>query len=332
MNYVEVYIQEVTRRLPEKSREDIAMELRSTIEDSLPDNYSEVDVKRVLGNLGSPAALASGYRDRPMYLIGPRYYDVYVTLLKMILPIAFVISFISVIAQYIIGLQGNETILNEVIDLVGVGIARVLDVGMQTFFWLTIVFAVMERTDKGKDGKPMSTSLKKWTPDDLKSVPLIPVKKAITGWEVFWTFFWIASWATFYFYADHLIGIYRGGSGELDFVTPAFQQDVLLSYWPLIVLMIGLEVAFALYKLIQGRWTGNMAKFNIVIQVIATIVLIVILTNPNIFNENFLSFMADAFSVTPAQFGTGLTSGAILIFISGAAYNIYDGFRKNKAL
>lgn len=332
MNYIEVYIQEVTRRLPEKSREDIAMELRSTIEDSLPDEYSEEDVKRVLVNLGSPAALASGYRDRPMYLIGPRYYDVYVSLLKMILPIAFIISFISVIAQYFIGLQGNETILNEVIDLIGVGIARVLDVGMQTFFWVTIVFAVMERTDKGKDGNPLSASKKKWTPDDLKNIPIAPPKKAITRREVFSSLMWTASWATFYFYADHLVGIYRGGGGELEFVTPAFQQDVLIHYWPFIVLMVGLEVAFALYKLIQGRWTGNMAKLNIVIQVVATIVLIVILTNPNIFNENFLSFMADTFSVTPTQFGTGLTSGAILIFIFGAAYNVYDGFRKIKAL
>lgn len=32
MNLIEVYIQEVIRRLPEKSREDIALELRSTIE------------------------------------------------------------------------------------------------------------------------------------------------------------------------------------------------------------------------------------------------------------------------------------------------------------
>lgn len=50
MNLIEVYIQEVTRRLPEKSREDIALELRSTIEDMLPDadDYNEEDVKLVL--------------------------------------------------------------------------------------------------------------------------------------------------------------------------------------------------------------------------------------------------------------------------------------------
>lgn len=48
----------------------------------LPDNYNEDDEKRVLEKLGSPVSLANGYLDRPMHLIGPRYFDVYLTLLK----------------------------------------------------------------------------------------------------------------------------------------------------------------------------------------------------------------------------------------------------------
>ena len=35
----------------------------------------------------TPVSLANGYLDRPMHLIGPRYFDVYTTLLKMIIPI-----------------------------------------------------------------------------------------------------------------------------------------------------------------------------------------------------------------------------------------------------
>ena len=80
MKLIEIYIQEVTRRLPEKMRKDIALELRSTIEDMLLGNDSEEDVKRVLNQLGNPAVLANGYKDQPMHLIGPRYFDVYVSL------------------------------------------------------------------------------------------------------------------------------------------------------------------------------------------------------------------------------------------------------------
>lgn len=53
MNLIDVYIQEVTRRLPEKGRDDIALELWSTIEDMLPENYSDKGVKEVLKNLGN---------------------------------------------------------------------------------------------------------------------------------------------------------------------------------------------------------------------------------------------------------------------------------------
>ncbi len=45
MNLIDIYVQEVTRRLPEKNRKDIALELQSTIEDMLPDDYNEEDVK-----------------------------------------------------------------------------------------------------------------------------------------------------------------------------------------------------------------------------------------------------------------------------------------------
>lgn len=108
MKLIEIYIQEVTRRLPEKLRADIALELRSTIEDMLPDHYNEQDVKEVLNQLGSPVVLANGYKDQPMHLIGPRYFDVYMSLLKMIVPIATVIACITIITQYFIDYNGEE--------------------------------------------------------------------------------------------------------------------------------------------------------------------------------------------------------------------------------
>ena len=92
MDLIDIYIQEVTRRLPEKNRADIALELRSTIEDMLPDEYGENEVKIVLEKLGNPVVLASQYQNRPMYLIGPAYFTVYMSLLKMIIPIAAILK------------------------------------------------------------------------------------------------------------------------------------------------------------------------------------------------------------------------------------------------
>jgi len=94
----------------------------------------------------------------------------------MILPIAAVISLISIIAEYFIGYGGEEAKINVVLRLLGEGTWRIIEVGIQVFFWLTIVFAILERTDKGKDEQPLTASLKKWTPDDLKNIPYIPKK------------------------------------------------------------------------------------------------------------------------------------------------------------
>src|SRR5690606_39352035 len=110
MNLIDLYIGEVTRRLPEKNRQDIALELRSAIEDMLPEDPSEQDVKEVLAEMGNPAVLASGYRDKPMHLIGPRYFDLYISLLKLILPIAITVTLIVVIVVAIFTNSGETTI------------------------------------------------------------------------------------------------------------------------------------------------------------------------------------------------------------------------------
>ncbi|MEH7386822.1 hypothetical protein V7147_15635 [Bacillus sp. JJ1521] len=328
MTLIDIYIQEVTRRLPEKMRDDIALELRSTIEDMLPDEYSEEEVKIVLEKLGSPVKLASNYRERPMHLIGPRYFDVYVSLLKMIIPIAAVVALIAMFAEYFIGYQGEEAIINVVLDLLGFGIWKIVDVSIQTFFWFTLVFAIIERTDKGKDDQPLTTSLKKWTPDDLKNIVYIPKKKAISKIEVFGALLWTAIWVTLYFYANQILGVYESGKDGLEFVTPALNQDVLLTFWPIVLVVIGLEIALALYKLIKGQWTNRIVIFNTVLQVFSTIVFIIIFLNPNILNQNFILYMTDLFGINDNQFNTWVIATVLVSFIVSAAINIVDGIRK----
>ncbi|SFD32725.1 hypothetical protein SAMN04488168_13241 [Bacillus sp. 491mf] len=328
MNLIEIYIQEVTRRLPEKNREDIALELRSTIEDMLPDDYSEEDVKAVLAKLGNPVTMANGYRDWPMHLIGPHYFEGYVTLLKMILPIAAVISLISVIAEHFIGYGGDQAVINTVFSLIGKGIGGIIEVGIHVFFWLTLVFAILERVDKGKDGEPLTASFKKWTPDDLKNTPNIPKKKAITKGEVFGSLMWTAIWSTLYFYTSHLVGIYERGRDGLELVTLTFNQKVLLGYWPIVLVVICFEVALALYKLIQGQWTKGIAICNTALQLISTIVFTVIVINPNVITKDYITYMANLCNITANQFETWVVGGGIFIFILFAAISVFDGFRK----
>ncbi|HDR7794682.1 TPA: hypothetical protein QCY19_003330 [Bacillus luti] len=328
MNLIEVYIQEVAKRLPEKNRDDIVLELRSTIEDMLPDDYNEYDVKSVLTKLGSPVSLANGYMDRPMHLIGPRYFDVYMTLLKMIIPIAAVIALIAMVAENFISYTGDQAVLNVILQLIGKGIGEIFEVALHVFFWLTLVFAILERTDKDKNTEPLTTSLKKWTPDDLKNISYVPKKKAISKFEVFGGLMWTAVWATLYFYANHLVGVYNGTEKGLEFVAPTFNQDVLLQYWPLVVIMVIFEVSMSLYKLVQGQWTKRLAIVNTILQVTGTIVFIIIVINPHVFNEGFITYVANVFTISTEEFKKWLIGGGSLIYMLSAILNIFDGFKK----
>lgn len=326
MSLIDVYIHEVTRRLPEKSREDIALELQSTIEDMLPDNYTEQDVESVLSTLGSPVTLANGYRDRPMHLIGPRYFDMYVCMLKMIIPIAVTISFIVLMATKIFTYGGEASVITIIINIITEGILNILYVGSQAFFWITLTFAIADRVDKGKSQTPLTTSLKEWTIEDLKSIPFIPKEKAISSIEVFGSLLWTAIWATVYFNANNLLGIYERGPM---LVTPTFNQEILLTFWPFIITVIGFEVGLAIYKWFIGKWTQKLALINTLYHIVSSAVFIVVLCHPDLFNALFLEQLTKLIGIT-FDLKTAIVLGSIIIFIVFAVIEVYQGFRKAK--
>ncbi|MBD8026579.1 hypothetical protein H9636_07915 [Ureibacillus sp. Re31] len=327
MNLIDVYIHEVTRRLPEKSREDIGLELKSSIEDMLPEGHSEKDIKQVLDQLGNPATLASNYSDRPMHLIGPKYFDLYISFLKMIVPIAAVIALISVAATQFLAFERGDTVLNVALDIFVLSIWRIIEVFIQVFFWLTVMFAIVERVDGIKDNQPRTMSLNKWTSDDLKNIVYIPKKRAISKRYIFVSLLWTAIWATFYFFASHLVGVYEKTDEGLTFIMPSLNQDVLNSFSSLVVIVIGAEIALALYQLFKGQWTKKVAMLNVLREVIGSIVLIIVIIHPNLFNPDFLTYLADNFTISSEDVRKFIIM-AVMLFPIFSIWNCVDGFRK----
>lgn len=327
MHLIDIYIQEVTRRLPEKNREDIALELRSTIEDMLPEDYTEKEVKEALKDLGNPALLASGYADRPMHLIGPRYFDMYMTLLKMIIPIVAIVVLIVVITENILTYSGEEAILGTILSIMGHSIWGMISSSIQTFFWITIVFAILERTDTSKEKSPLTPNWKEWTPDDLKSIPHIRKEKKISKVEVFGGLLWIAIFVAVYFNASHLIGVYEKIEGKLQFIIPTFNQEVLHSYWFIVLVAIVIEVILVLYKFVTSQWTHKVAILNTVRQVVSIIVLIIIFNNNSLVNVEFYAYLEDLFHFT-FELQSPVKLGVILICVVFAVIDVVQGFRK----
>lgn len=331
MDLIELYIQEVVRRLPEKNREDIAMELRSTIEDMLPDDYGEEEVKQALTKLGDPAVLASEYKDQPMYLIGPRYYPYYIQLLKIILPIVAAVTLISLIADQLLSYSGDPVNVTNLTSLVSKAVWGTVEAGVQSAFWITLVVIIMERSGSGGVASAKGNR-KEWTPDDLKNVRYIPKEKVIPKKEVFYGLLWTAIFGCVYFNAERLFGLYENGGTGVKLTAPVFNQDVLLSYWPSIVLILALGVALGVYKWIAGKWNFPIAILNAATHGVTLVVLAEMLSHPQLFSQVFLRKMEDIFGLTGLSDGS-LSSHSffwvvVIAFLIGAVIDAYQGFRK----
>lgn len=336
MKLIELYIQEVTRRLPEKMRADIALELRSTIEDSLPDHFSEDDVKQVLEQFGNPASLAAQYKDQPMHLIGPKFYDIYKTILKIVLLAAPFAALIGFFIGEIEAVAKSDTFLLFIVSSLGEGIWIALSTAIQAFFWVTIIFIILERTIAPTVQTPLTWSGKQWSPADLENIAFLPSHKVIKKGEILFGFAWTIIWAVLYFNATHLIGVYESTPEQegLQYKLPVFDHDVLRSYWPIVVFFIIAELLFTAYKARTRIWTYKLAISNVIFQLASAIFLLMIMSNPNLFNPEFIAYMANIFESpidTADLIMTRITYGIILTVIIISIVDTITGFLKAKS-
>ncbi|MCZ2257899.1 hypothetical protein [Sporosarcina sp. G11-34] len=336
MKLIDLYIQEVTRRLPKKMRKDIALELRSTIEDMLPYIYSENDVKQELEKLGDPISLAAQYKDEPMHLIGPKFYDMYKSVLKMVLLIASVVTIIFFLLEKVESLTGNEVLPLFIVSIFGEAIWVVIDTAIQSFFWVTIVFIILERTIAPTIHTPLTLSGEKWTPSDLEKISYLPHYKAIKKNEIFFSFLWTVILVTLYFNSTRLIGIYESSNDQqgLQFKLPVFDNDILISYWPLVVFYIVLDLLLTIYKMKTKMSTYKLAISNTIVHLAGTISLLIIVNTPGILNIDFLTYMASIFDQSFEHtriLMTRITWGIVVSLVAISMIDIITSFLKARA-
>jgi hypothetical protein len=332
MSLIDTYIYEVTRRLPEKNRQDIAMELQSTIEDMLPEDYTEEHVMEQLEKLGNPAVLAASYRDTPNYLIGPKVYDAYIHTTKLIIPWAILATILAHVVESIVLFTGEQSILHIMIETLTNIIPSIIGTLIQLFFWVTIVFIVIERVGLSKTDLPLTKNGVSWSPKDLKDIVIIPKKKLISKGENIFGFIWTVLWILIYFNADHLVGIYHSISGDgLQFIMPLFNQDVLLSYWPLIILFSALELSLLFYKFKIGKWTYPLAWANAIIHSASIIVFLIFVGNQNLYNPEVLPYFTELIETNAHSIENTLNWiwwSMVITLVITVAIEVNDSFRK----
>jgi hypothetical protein len=177
---------------------------------------------------------------------------------------------------------------------------------IHVFFWITIVFVAIERFA----GTKVSES---WKPEDLY-MTAIPVKKQIAKSEVFFSLLWTVLWVAVLLNS----GWYRNNNGSEVFYS-LFNKEELMIYMPAIVGVVVVEIGLAIYKLVKAQWTKMLVVLNGVYHIFVAILLCLMVSNPNLFNQQFIEVFLDM----------GVDSSNWLTIIWGTVgltiiYSLYD--------
>jgi len=268
------YVWAATRSVPDSQRTDLERELRERIGDAtdalVETGRAPGDAERMaLVELGDPAALAASYVDRPLQLIGPRYYLTWWRLIKMLYSVVLPIAVAAVaFAQVLSGADVGEVIGSAI----GVGISIAVHLG----FWTTLAFAVLERSPgKGADLV--------WTPDLLPPLPELsrPGRRSeLIGSLVFLGIFAVVIvWQQFGLpWVDALEAI------------PLLDPDLWTFWIPYFLVLIVLEMLFAIAIYAWG-WNWWLAAANLVLNVAFTVPAVWLFTTGQLINPEALEAM-----------------------------------------
>ncbi|MFC4017859.1 permease prefix domain 1-containing protein [Micromonospora sp. GCM10011542] len=232
------YLAATLRSVPTQRREELATELRASIEDMIDDRTgggqdASAAERDVLTELGDPARLAARYADRQLHLIGPTYYLIWQRLLILLL--SFVPAIVGTVVAVIDAAGGKG------FGAIGTGIATALQVAVQIAFWVTLVFAIIERVQPHVD-------VPDWTVEQLPDAPVHrDVSLADTIASVAMLLLTIA-----YLPFQHYRSWIRDDAGDhLPLIDPALWS----SWLPVLIAVLLAGVVFELVKYRVGHWT-----------------------------------------------------------------------------
>ncbi|MBN9178033.1 MAG: hypothetical protein J0I43_11805 [Microbacterium sp.] len=303
------YIDAVIRTLPERQRADVAQELGAAIADQLDARIesgepADAAERRVLIDLGDPDRLAAGYADRPLHLIGPRSYLAWKRLLVLLLWIVPACAAVGVGTAELISGAG-------VGELIGAIVPVVISVIVHVCFWVTLVFAVIERTGHQLlDTTP-------WTPDSLPDVRVSGARLSdLVGGLVFLALL-----------AGALVWDLLRGFAFVDGAWIPFLNPALWPGWVVVlVVLILVEVALTTSAFRVGRWTMPLAAMNAALAVVSASVLLWLLGGGMLVNPALIDLAISSGADADLTRVLGAIVAVSIVCVS--LWDIVDGFRK----
>ncbi len=263
MQLIESYLHEVGRYLPDDQRDDILVELRSSLEEEVRE-YAGTDepgrnqIETVLNKSGHPINVASAYKEQ-RYLIGPELYPAFIETLSTI----FTVSLIAVVSLQLLTwvTQGWAT-----------GIWGFAENLVRLSLWLVAItvisFATLEyygeRLGWYDNWKASSLSLKPAASFDRGDI--------MTN---------IVSEGVFLLWWNSVLVIQNWIPGLADKFTVSLSEVWAPLFWP-INLIVGAWFVLHAFTLLKRRWTRPTLLGEIVLGALAFTVCIYLVSQPNL--------------------------------------------------
>jgi hypothetical protein len=303
----ERYIGATIRSLPPTAQDDVRAELEASIADAVEARLEQGETpaeaeRAVLTELGDPGILAASYADRPLHLIGPRFYLAWWRLLKLLLIIVPVcvlggVALGQVIAQAPVG------------EVIGSSIAASLSSIVHIAFWTTLVFFILERTNS-------ESSLPEWDVDQLPETPEQGAGRA----EVIAALVFLGAAVGAVFW-DSMLGFFPTGGDPIAILHPGLWP------WGIAVLfaLIVAEVLLAIAIYARGRWTTALAVVNTVLAVAFLSWALTLLVRGDLINPAFIEFVGGDVTAEAWRI-VGIVTGFCIVAFP--IWDIVDGWIK----
>jgi hypothetical protein len=300
---IERYIYDVTRRLPEASREEVTKELNANIGDMLPENPTDVDIEKVLVELGDPRLLANEYRGEKRHLVAPEWMDDYLEALRITL---IVFGAIALVFGLLDSLKAPEAtgLFLTILEVMGEVVARVFASLCKGFALITLIFAGITAWSK-KGGKDA------W---GIKCLPPLPEKQKIKFSrggviaELVVTLIFGIIWIYVLLNNATTIGWYEDGNGW-HMLAPLFTDSVITPLIPLFILSLGFSLGSILTKLLVGHWNFLVAGIHTLEEIFSIIVMFVFIGQEGLFSAEFVELAATQLGQNSGEFLSALVSG-----------------------
>lgn len=304
-NYIERYIYDVTRRLPQEMQEDVKNELSSNIYDMLPNDPSEDDIDKVLHEIGSPRVIANNYKESKNYVISPLYYDDYIRVLKLVLIIVGAIAIVFGAIDSIIHVN-EPSIFESIGYIVGRIIGDFISALIQVFFFVTVIFWII-------DHKEIKFQKSEWKLKDLPDLPEPKTTKiSKTNTMIGLVFHAIFSTIFIVFLLKYvpLSGWYEDGI----LIAPFFNENITNQFIVFFIISAIIGVVVHLFQLYEGQWKLKVAICYTAGSIISVTIGLLFINQPNLITYQFFLKLAETMEVSVAYLRNGLRN--ILIWVT----------------